>query len=56
MSPIAKALYRQSPAERLAAGIYTSPFRDVAREYAMLMLKLAVLLQCGVAPVKGGGQ
>lgn len=56
MSPIAKALHRQTPAERLDASIYTSRFPKVAHEYAMLMLRLALYLDCGVAPtrVKGG--
>jgi hypothetical protein len=57
MSPIAKALRRQTAAERLDARIYTNLFPDVVDEFAMLMLRIAAKLACGVAPasVKGGG-
>lgn len=59
MSPIAKALHRQTPAERLDASIYISPFPQVADIYAMLMLLIALKIDNGVAPggrvqVKGG--
>lgn len=52
MSPIAKALRRQTPAERLDVSIYTSMFPAVVDEFAMLMLRIAAKLQCGVAPAK----
>lgn len=55
MSPIAKALYRQTPAERLDARIFTNPFPAVVEEFAMLMLRIAVKLQCGVAPARVNG-
>lgn len=60
LSPIAKALHKQTPAERLDATIWTSPFPEVAYEFGMLMLSIAVKLQCGALPgqrarlVKGG--
>lgn len=60
MSPIAKALRRQTPSERLDASIYISPIPKVTNEFAMLMLRIGLYLACGVAPggrvrVKGGG-
>lgn len=59
MSPIAKALRRQTPAERLDASMYINPFPQVAHAYTMLMLLIALKIDSGVAPggrvqVKGG--
>lgn len=54
-SPIARALTRQTPAQRLDARIYTSPFPAVAYDFAMLMLRIAVKLECGVAPARSKG-
>lgn len=56
MSPIARALRRQTPAERLDAGTYISPFPAVTYHFAMLMLRIGLKLESGVvlARIKGG--
>ena len=54
MTPIARALTRETPAERLAVGVFQHPFPYVTHAYAMLMLSIAVKLECGVAPAKQG--
>jgi hypothetical protein len=60
MSPIAKALRRQTPAERLDASIYIHPLPVVAHAFTMLMLLIALKIDNNVPPggrvrVKGGG-
>jgi hypothetical protein len=52
MSPIAKALHRgyARHADRLRTGVLRHPIRAVDWEFTMLMMALAVKLECGVAP------
>jgi hypothetical protein len=55
MSPIAQALHRGyvRNADRLRSGVLRHPVPSVDREFAMLMMSIAVKLYCGVAPGAG---
>ena len=54
MTPIVRTVTLETPAERLAVGVFQHPFPYVTHAFAMLMLSIAVKLECGVAPVKRG--
>jgi hypothetical protein len=61
MSPIAKALRRQSQAERHDVSIYICAFPSVTYYYAMPMLRIGLKLGVGlptphIAHLKGGAE
>lgn len=55
-SPIFRALMRQTPAERLAVGVWRHPCPGISMQYALLMLAIALKLEFGVAPGQRGGE